>query len=192
MFPYESELIEEIRSCIVRFGGKVGADILKEHAIETRDILETSTSAESQKKMSNNTSEGGGVLDNSDTMEQLNRMISKFEKLSREHPSSSSPRGVGFSRQHSRGHGQGAHCSASDSDRLRLSTALREVFVNRFTHVFSGFEHFVVAPSLSATEAGESAGAGGKDEPLSLTGITANTISSATLLHIKTSSFFCS
>lgn len=39
-FPYERELIDEVRDNILKFGGKDGADILKEHAKETRDGLE--------------------------------------------------------------------------------------------------------------------------------------------------------
>ena len=62
---------------MVRFGGKAGADILREHAIETRDILETSfTEGAANANRLNNE---GGSSDNaaaniSDTMEQLNQV----------------------------------------------------------------------------------------------------------------------
>lgn len=59
-FPCEVELAEEIRNNIIRFGGKQGAVVLKEHTIETRDNLEANDN-----------------VDNSDTMEQLNQMISR-------------------------------------------------------------------------------------------------------------------
>ena len=59
-FPCETELAEEIRNNIIRFGGKQGAVVLKEHTIETRDNLEANDN-----------------VDNSDTMEQLNQMISR-------------------------------------------------------------------------------------------------------------------
>ena len=65
-----------------RFGGKAGADILREHAIETRDILETSfteASRESSKSANNANrllnNEGDTAAANiSDTMEQLNQV----------------------------------------------------------------------------------------------------------------------
>ena len=38
-FPYESELCEEIKSAILEHGGTEGAEILKEHAKETRLVF---------------------------------------------------------------------------------------------------------------------------------------------------------
>ena len=79
----EHELIDEIRNTIVRFGGKAGADILREHAIETRDILETSfTEAKDRRSANSNnanrlSNEGGSdnaAANISDTMEQLNQV----------------------------------------------------------------------------------------------------------------------
>ena len=70
---------------MVRFGGKAGADILREHAIETRDILETSFTSEGAARdnksatNANRLNNEGGSSDNaaaniSDTMEQLNQV----------------------------------------------------------------------------------------------------------------------
>eukprot|EP00095_Tigriopus_kingsejongensis_P007193 maker-scaffold192_size271026-snap-gene-0.15 protein:Tk07193 transcript:maker-scaffold192_size271026-snap-gene-0.15-mRNA-1 annotation:"denn domain-containing protein 5b" len=109
-FPYQTEFIEEIRNTILAFGGRDGANVLKEHAIESRENLESSNS---QTKM----------LDNSDTMEQLNQMINKFESLSDSKPALEVTPTV---------------------DRLKLNNALREVFVNRFVHMFLSYEHFVI------------------------------------------------
>ena len=41
-FPYESDLIDEIEMCILTYGGSEGVNLLKEHAIEARDTLESS------------------------------------------------------------------------------------------------------------------------------------------------------
>ena len=69
-------------STICRFGGKAGADILREHAIETRDILETSfteanrdssKSANNANRLMNNDSDIAAA-NISDTMEQLNQV----------------------------------------------------------------------------------------------------------------------
>lgn len=109
-FPYQQEFIDEIRNTIVKFGGKDGAIVLKEHAIETRENLESSNGGQSQ------------MLDNSDTMEQLNQMINKFESISAAKPFTGAPK----------------------YDRLKLNNALREVFCNRFVHMFLSYEHFVI------------------------------------------------
>ena len=69
-------------STICRFGGKAGADILREHAIETRDILETSFT-EANRDSSKSANNANRLLNNesdtaaaniSDTMEQLNQV----------------------------------------------------------------------------------------------------------------------
>ena len=133
-FPYERELVEELRNNIIKFGGKEGADLLKEHAIESRDILESSTSNRNDlsgismdSSYSPFYSEPSNSTGNSDTMEQLNKMISKFESLS----ANSRPIGSDV---------------AGSEDGLRLNNAIREVFVNRFAHMFCSYEHFVIAP----------------------------------------------
>jgi hypothetical protein len=41
-FPYESDFIEEIESCILKYGGTEGLNVLKEHAKEAKDTLESS------------------------------------------------------------------------------------------------------------------------------------------------------
>ena len=112
-FPHEEELIDEIRSNIAKYGGKDGANVLKEHALESRDLLEMSSNR-------NNI-----VHDTSDTMEELNEMISKFETLSE----------------------NAKAVENEDLVRPRLNNAVREVFVNRFVHMFHSYEHFVIAPS---------------------------------------------
>lgn len=89
--------------------------ILIEHAIESRDILELSSS-QTRDKLDHETSE---------TMRELNQMISRFETLSAEaHP-----------------------VQNSNHDEQRLNNALREVFINRFVHMFLSFEHFIILPS---------------------------------------------
>ena len=37
-------------------------------------------------------------------------------------------------------------------DRLRLNNALREIFVNRFAHMFLSYEHFVIVPNSADLE----------------------------------------
>ena len=71
-----------------------------------------------------------GLDDSSDTMEQLNQMISKFESLSSK-PNSVSKKAAGNN-------------AAATLERLRLNNALREVFANRFCHIFLSYEHFVI------------------------------------------------
>ena len=71
-----------------------------------------------------------GLDDSSDTMEQLNQMISKFESLSSK-PNSASKKAAGNN-------------TAATLERLRLNNALREVFANRFCHIFLSYEHFVI------------------------------------------------
>ena len=77
---------------------------MRDHAIEARDILESSisnqnlsmtTSSPSIKAVSTSqsttaTSRDGNFVDNSDTMAQLNLMISKFESLSQNQNTQSS------------------------------------------------------------------------------------------------------
>ena len=41
-FPYESEFIQEIENAILKYGGQEGCTLLKEHAIEQRENLESS------------------------------------------------------------------------------------------------------------------------------------------------------
>jgi hypothetical protein len=41
-FPYESDFIAEIESCILKYGGPEGLNLLKEHAMEAKDTLESS------------------------------------------------------------------------------------------------------------------------------------------------------
>jgi hypothetical protein len=122
-FPYEAEFAEEIRSTILKFGGKDGADLLKEHAVEAREIILQEAASASASSSNLNHSASAPRLDNeSSTMEQLNQMITRFEMMS-------------------------ANCTPTRNkheDRLKLNTALREVFVNRFAHMFQSFEHFVI------------------------------------------------
>ena len=63
-FPYEQELIKEIQDNIVKFGGRDGAEILKEHAIETRDILENSreSKAEMMRQRQQQQAKAGGRI----------------------------------------------------------------------------------------------------------------------------------
>jgi hypothetical protein len=60
-------------------------------------------------------------------MEQLNQMISRFEVLS------ANSRPVS-NRRH---------------DAVRMTNAVREVFANRFAHMFLSFEHFVIVATES-------------------------------------------
>ena len=102
---------------LLQYGGREGASLLRDHAIEEREILESSisnqnlnmaTSAQFPLKGNRNapahtsTSESS-IMDNSDTMAQLNLMISKFESLSQ-------PQNLG---SHSKG-------SKNDNSRNRL------------------------------------------------------------------------
>ena len=57
------------------------------------------------------------------TVERLNQMIQQFENMG--------AKGGGKTRQ---GH----------KEKMVLNTAVREVFVNRFCHMFHSFEHFVI------------------------------------------------
>ena len=41
-FPYEAEFIREIENAILKYGGREGVTLLKEHAIEQREVLESS------------------------------------------------------------------------------------------------------------------------------------------------------
>ena len=77
-----------------------------------------------------------GLLDddNSDTMAQLNMMISKFEVLTQQAPLKKSSKG-----------GSGG-IKSNDKDRLKLNNAVREVLVNRFAHMFLSYHHFVIVP----------------------------------------------
>ncbi len=141
-FPYEKELAEELSSNIARFGGQAGAEIMKEHAIE---ILETSassnlTAATAQSSSLSSADPNNSVLDNSDTMEELNRMISKFERLSRESGERRTSSGTGQAK--SGGGGGPPHPAVFD--RHRLNNAVRETFAHRFAHMFLSFEHFVI------------------------------------------------
>ncbi len=158
-FPYEKELAEELKSNIARFGGKEGADIMKEHAIE---ILETSSANVSGNTSNsqmihvdpnNPTSAAANILDNSDTMEELNRMISKFEQLSEHHSSTTNT-----SNSSSKIQGP-AKAGPASADRLRVNNSVRETVTHRFAHMFHSFEHFVIfssgAGSDSAVEMGD-------------------------------------
>ena len=113
-FPHERELADELRENIARFGGKDGADVLRQHAVEEAE------------------DDDNDNVDANDTMDELNKMISKFESLS----SSSRP--------------SLASRNCAQQERLRLSVALREVFVNRFAHMLLSFEHFVIVASSSS------------------------------------------
>ena len=69
---------------------------MRDHAIEARDILESSisnqnlnratsgTSATTHQRNTANPRADSSIMDNSDTMAQLNLMISKFESLSQQ------------------------------------------------------------------------------------------------------------
>ena len=83
-FPYESEFIQEIENAILKYGGQEGVHLLKEHAIEQRENLESSMNQNlsSSLCMPKRFGSRDGLDDSTDTMEQLNQMISKFESLS--------------------------------------------------------------------------------------------------------------
>ena len=69
-FPYESELIQEIQSVICEYGGTEGVALLKEHAKEmARDTAAVYTSKNDHQQ-------------SSEALGQLEKMISKFERLS--------------------------------------------------------------------------------------------------------------
>lgn len=86
--------------------------------------------------------------DNNDTMEELNQMISKFESLS----AKSKP---------------GA--KSDKNDRMRLTSAIREIFVNRFAHMFLTFEHFIIETShCEDNNIGEEEEEGDDEEPMSV------------------------
>lgn len=50
-FPYESEFIQEIENAILKYGGQEGCTLLKEHAIEQRENLESSLNQNLSGKM---------------------------------------------------------------------------------------------------------------------------------------------
>jgi len=104
-FPYEQELIEEIRSVIVEFGGSEGANMLKSQASEQLEEVN---------KNANRSLDA--------TVERLNQMIEQFESLSTNKKPTVS----------------------SYEDVMKLNAVVREVFVNRFLHMFHSFEHFVI------------------------------------------------
>ena len=82
-FPYEAEFIREIENAILKYGGREGVTLLKEHAIEQREVLESSMNQNlSAISIPKRFGSRDGLDDSSDTMEQLNQMISKFESLS--------------------------------------------------------------------------------------------------------------
>ena len=125
-FPYEAEFIREIENAILKYGGREGVTLLKEHAIEQREVLESSLNQNLSISIPKRFGSRDGLDDSSDTMEQLNQMISKFESLSN---STSSNKKAN---------------TASTQERLRCNNAIREVFVNRFSHMFLSYEHFVI------------------------------------------------
>ena len=61
-------------------------------------------------------------------MEQLNQMISKFESLSSNSSASK----------------KSSNNVTATLERLRCNNAIREVFANRFCHMFLSYEHFVI------------------------------------------------
>ena len=48
--------------------------------------------------------------------------------------------------------------SRSSRDKLLLNNAIREVFVNRFAHLFLSYEHFVILPQSPSLTAGKDNG----------------------------------
>ena len=125
-FPYEAEFIREIEEAIMQYGGREGVTVLKEHAIEQREVLESSLNQNLNVSLPKRFGSRDGLDDSTDTMEQLNQMISKFESLSHSRSSSSNKK------------------SKDALERLRLNNAVREVFSNRFCHMFLSYEHFVI------------------------------------------------
>ena len=102
--------------------------LLKEHAIEQREVLESSMNQNCHQNTSLLPKRFGSrdcLDDSSDTMEQLNQMISKFESLSSSKNSKKSDK-------------------SNTLERLKCNNAIREVFVNRFCHMFLSYEHFVI------------------------------------------------
>ena len=81
-FPYEAEFIREIEEAIMQYGGREGVTVLKEHAIEQREVLESSLNQNLNVSLPKRFGSRDGLDDSTDTMEQLNQMISKFESLS--------------------------------------------------------------------------------------------------------------
>ena len=129
-FPYEAEFIREIEEAIMQYGGREGVTVLKEHAIEQREVLESSLNQNLNVSLPKRFGSRDGLDDSTDTMEQLNQMISKFESLSHSRSSSSNKK------------------SKDALERLRLNNAVREVFSNRFCHMFLSYEHFVILSSM--------------------------------------------
>ena len=110
----------------MKYGGREGVTLLKEHAIEQREVLESSMNQNVSipKLIPKRFGSRDGLDDSSDTMEQLNQMISKFESLS-------SKTNVSTASKKAAGNNAGATL-----ERLRLNNALSEAFVNRFCHIF--------------------------------------------------------
>ncbi len=149
---------------------------MKEHAIESFETsnasanvsANTSGAAQNQPTTaasSSTTDQGNNssILDNSDTMEELNRMISKFERLSREtdrrnRTTTSSP--LSSSSPSTAPHRSGP----PGSDRLRLNNAVRETFANRFAHMLLSFEHFVIFGGVGGGSERDSAVDMGEEE----------------------------
>ena len=49
-------------------------------------------------------------------------------------------------------------CNRSSRDKLILNNAIREVFVNRFAHLFLSYEHFVIMPQNTSSLERDSTG----------------------------------
>ena len=109
----------------MQYGGREGVTVLKEHAIEQREVLESSLNQNLNVSIPKRFGSRDGLDDSSDTMEQLNQMISKFESLSHSRTTKSKSQNNAL-------------------ERLRLNNAIREVFVNRFCHMFLSYEHFII------------------------------------------------
>ena len=154
--PYEVDFIAEVEDAVLQYGGSDGVNLLKEHAKEQRDNLEssmnqnlTTTTASFRKSGSREGLDGGGT----DTMEQLNQMISKFESMSESKDKKSTIHANAYN-----------NSAAATLERLRLNNAIREVFCNRFCHMFLSYEHFVIANNPDESQADVDVGGGDNED----------------------------
>lgn len=138
-FPQEFEMRKELERVIADQGGSEGEALLKEHALLLmEDVTEVKNSSTDNLnlKQGHNLPRKGNEADNNDSMSMLSEVIQKFEALSQ---------------QHSKSQQQSAVATKSkDLERLILNNAVREVFVNRFAHIFLRYENFVIVPNKTS------------------------------------------
>ncbi len=141
---------------------------MKEHAIEILETSSANTSGQQQQQQQHQSltadpNNSSSILDNSDTMEELNRMISKFERLSKE-SSVVMVDSSGNNRTPSSSSASSKRPLPPGCDRLRLNNAVRETFAHRFAHMFLAFEHFVIFSPSSGGGGSDSAVELGEDD----------------------------